>query len=319
MNYNEWLNEWLVIWVKPMVKDRTFNKYKDVVRLQISPQLGGYKLEDLSAATLQKFTAELVAKYSPNTVTGVVAVLKNSLLCAQTSGLIERQFSDCIKIPRVQERDMGCFTCAEQRKIERYVLASKKPKLFGIVLCLYTGLRVGELVALEWSDIDLGNGTLAVTKACRDTWSDDGYVKVFDTPKTENSRRIIPVPVQLLPYLRDLKRNAESKFVICGSGGKEISVRSYQRTFELILIGLGIPHRGFHSLRHTFATRAIETGMDVKSLSRILGHKNSTVTLNRYVHTFTEHQNNMMNRLGSMFETTAAPFSSLPYNFPVNW
>ncbi len=307
MNYNEWLNEWLNIWVKPMVKERTFNKYNDTVRLHVSPELGGLELDELTAPTLQKFTADLIKRYAPNTVTGVVAVVKNSLVCAQTAGVIERQYSECIKIPRAPEREMGCFTCAEQRRIERYVLASRKPKLFGIVLCLYTGLRIGELVALEWSDIDLENGTLAVTKACRDSWR-NGYVKVFDTPKTENSRRIIPVPVQLLPYLRDLKRKAQSKYVICGKGGKEISVRSYQRSFELMLIDLGIPHRGFHSLRHTFATRAIETGMDVKSLSRILGHKNSNVTLNRYVHTFMEHQNNMMNRLGSMFETSAEPF-----------
>lgn len=319
MNYNEWLNEWLVIWVKPMVKERTFKKYQDTVRLQILPQLGGFNLEDLTAPVLQKFTAELAKKYAPNTVSGVVAVLKSSLVCAQTAGLIERQFSDCIKIPRAPERDMGCFTCAEQRKIERYVISSGKPKLFGIIICLYTGLRVGELVALEWSDINLENGTLTVAKSCRDSWNDDGYVKLFDTPKTEHSRRIIPVPVQLLPYLRDLKKHAESKFVICGSGGKEISVRSYQRTFELILMGLEIPHRGFHSLRHTFATRAIETGMDVKSLSRILGHKNSTITLNRYVHTFMEHQNHMMNRLGAMFENTNSPYPSFACNIPVNW
>lgn len=319
MNYNEWLNEWLIIWVKPMVKDRTFEKYKNTVRLQISPQLGSCALEELTAPTLQKFTAELVTRYAPNTVTGIIAVVKSSLLCAQSAGVISRQFSDCIKTPRAQERDIGCFTCAEQKRIERYVLASKKPKLFGIVLSLYTGLRVGELIALEWSDVDLSNGTISVIKSCRDSWNKNGYVKLFDTPKTENSRRKIPIPVQLLPYLRDLKKHSANNFVVCGSGGKEISVRSYQRTFELILNGLKIPHRGFHALRHTFATRAIESGMDVKSLSKILGHKNSTVTLNRYVHTFMEHQNHMMNRLGTMFDTDTMPYAANAYDVPVYW
>ena len=100
MNYNEWLNEWLIIWVKPMVKDRTFEKYKNTVRLQISPQLGSCALEELTAPTLQKFTAELVTRYAPNTVTGIIAVVKSSLLCAQSAGVISRQFSDCIKTPR---------------------------------------------------------------------------------------------------------------------------------------------------------------------------------------------------------------------------
>lgn len=308
MNYSEWLNEWLIIWVKPMVKTRTYEKYSATVRLQIAPQLGNFALDDLSAAILQKFTAELLKKYAANTVTGIVAVLKSSLICAQSAGVISRQFSDCIKIPKAQERDMGCFTCAEQKRIERYVLDSCKPKLFGIVLCLYTGLRIGELVALEWSDIDLAKGTLSVNKTCHDTWT-DGYVKYFDTPKTETSKRIIPLPVQLLPHLRELKRRAASNFVVCGNEGKVISIRSYQRTFELVLNTLEIPHRGFHSLRHTFATRAIESGMDVKSLSKILGHKNSNVTLNRYVHTFMEHQNYMMNRLGNMLDGEIFPYA----------
>ena len=102
-----------------------------------------------------------------------------------------------------------------------------------------------------------------------------------------------------IPLLREIKKRSTSKYVV-GNGSKNITVRSYQRSFELLLQKQKIPHHGFHALRHTFATRAIECGMDVKSLSEILGHKNPTITLKRYVHSFMEHKREFMNRLGKL-------------------
>ena len=96
-----------------------------------------------------------------------------------------------------------------------------------------------------------------------------------------------------------MKKKSKCEFVIA-DGEKPVFIRSYQRTFELLLKKLKLPHKGFHSLRHTFATRALECGMDVKSLSEILGHKNPTVTLNRYAHSLLEHKTAMMNRLGKL-------------------
>ena len=107
------------------------------------------------------------------------------------------------------------------------------------------------------------------------------------------------IPKQLIPHLREIKKRSTSKYVV-GNGSKNITVRSYQRSFELLLQKQKIPHHGFHALRHTFATRAIECGMDVKSLSEILGHKNPTITLKRYVHSFMEHKREFMNRLGKL-------------------
>lgn len=112
---------------------------------------------------------------------------------------------------------------------------------------------------------------------------------------------ICRIPNKLnIPTLREIKRKNGSRYVV-GEGDKIISVRSYQRTYELILKKHGLPHRGFHALRHTFATRALECGMDVKTLSEILGHKNPTVTLKRYAHSLMEHKKDMMNRLGKLF------------------
>ena len=167
-------------------------------------------------------------------------------------------------------------------------------------MTLYSGIRLGELLALEWSDLDMRKCVIKVSKSCHDSWGESGYVKVIDTPKTHTSQRIIPMPKQLVPYLKVMRRNAESKYVIPGRTDYGSGVRTYQRFFEKMLLDLGIAHKGFHSLRHTFATRALECGMDVKTLSEILGHANPTITLNRYAHSMFDHKTSMMNRVGKL-------------------
>ena len=189
------------------------------------------------------------------------------------------------------------FSLAEQKQIEQAILNGKKDKLYGILLCLYSGLRIGGLIALRWNGIDFTKGLMTVSKSCHD--GKGGLI--IDEPKTATSRRVIPLPKQLLPILKGIKKRSRSPFVV-SSNGRPVSVRSYQRSFELLLRKLNIPHKGFHSLRHTFATRALECGMDVKTLSEILGHKNPTVTLNRYAHSLMEHKADMMNRLGKLLQ-----------------
>jgi len=153
---------------------------------------------------------------------------------------------------------------------------------------------------LEWSDIDITKGELIVSKTCHYGKDErNSFGRITDTPKTKSSVRTIPIPKQLMPHLRAIKKKSCSTHVV-SNGSKLISVRSYQRSFSTLLKKLNIPHRGFHSLRHTFATRALECGMDVKTLSEILGHKNPTVTLNRYAHSLMKHKREMMNKLGKL-------------------
>ena len=181
------------------------------------------------------------------------------------------------------------------------MLNSKKDKMFGIILTLYTGLRIGELLALEWDDVNLKRAEIHVTKSCYDGRDEKGRVcRIVGTPKTDSSKRVVPIPKQLIPLIQAVKKKSKSKYVV-SNGERPITVRSYQRSFELLLKKIKIPHQGFHSLRHTFATRAIECGMDVKSLSEILGHKNPNITLKRYVHSFMSHKKEFMNRLGKLF------------------
>lgn len=309
MKYEEWLKEWLDLYVRPTVKKKTFHGYSESVRLYIVPRLGGYEMEELSATLLQKFTVELSetgncrtkSGLSANTVGNIVTLVQKSLKQAVNVGVLEKQYSEHIVRPKAREKKVECFSLNEQKKIEKYILCSEKTKLIGIVLCLYTGVRIGELLALTWKDVSFKDGILSVTKACHDSFEAGRYIKVIDTPKTDCSVRNIPVPKQILVILKAAKKTSESQYIVA-NGEKEISVRSYQRTFEIILERLHIPHRGFHSLRHTFATRALECGMDVRTLSEILGHKNPTVTLSRYAHSMLEHKTAMMNKLGKLLQ-----------------
>ena len=123
--------------------------------------------------------------------------------------------------------------------------------------------------------------------------------RIEDTPKTISSRREIPLPNRIIHSLREHKKICDSDYII-SSEGKPLYIRLYQRSFDFLLKELHIEHKGFHSLRHTFATRALECGMDVKTLSEILGHKNPTIALNRYAHSMMDHKKEMMNKLGKI-------------------
>lgn len=301
MKYSEWLNEWMETCVKPFKKQRTIEKYERNLTKNIKPMLGDYELNALNPSILQKFTASMVSSFAPSTVGCILAIVNGSLKQAVTMGLMEQHFMGCVLRPKIEEHPIQCFSMEEQKRIEKYVIESSKTKYIGILICLYTGIRIGELLALKWADIDFQKEVLSVVRSCHDGWCEEGYIKIIDTPKTKSSMRTIPIPKQLLPYIKKAKKSSTSEYVIYGKD-KPISVRSYQRSFELVLERLHIPHRGFHALRHTFATRAIECGMDIKTLSELLGHKNAAVTLNRYAHSLMEHKSAMMNKLGKLLQ-----------------
>ena len=303
MKYIDWLTQWLESYIRPSVKVRTYERYHLIIEQHIKDSIGNIELDALSPLVLQKFISELLQNgnrktgkgLSANSVNAVISVIQGSLRTAHLLGLSKEYTADKLKRPKLKEKPVECFTLSEQKQIEQSILNGKKDKMYGILLCLYSGLRIGELIALQWSDIDFVKGILTVSKSCHD--GQDGLI--IDEPKTTNSRRLVPLPQQLLPILKGIKKKSNSPFVV-SANGSSVSVRSYQRSFELLLKRLNIPHKGFHSLRHTFATRALECGMDVKTLSEILGHKNPTVTLNRYAHSLMEHKADMMNRLGKL-------------------
>ena len=308
MKLNEWLDIWLNKYVKHTVKLRTFERYKYNVEKHINPEIGDYDLNNLSASVLQDFVLKKLesgnlktgGQLANNSVIGIVNIIKAALSQAVSFEIIQKEYSNKIKLPEKKKKPVNAFEKQEQQKIEQYCLNSKKQNHIGIVICLYTGLRIGELLALTWDDIDFANGLMKVDKEAYKIKQNGVWHTIIDKPKTKSSIRVIPLPKTLLSKLKDIKKKSKNEHIISTRENKVVDTRSYQKTFERILRKLNIPYKNFHSLRHTFATRAVELGIDVKSLAEIMGHKNPTVTLQRYTHSLLSYKTDMMNKLGKM-------------------
>lgn len=309
MNYGEWLRVWFANYVEPTAKSKTRERYAEIIEKRLCPKIGDYGVESLTPLVLQTYVTELLRSgnlqtgkgLSANTVNGIVTVIQNSLKTAYISGVAKTYAADKIKRPKTAERTVTCFTLREQKRIERVALESDKPHLKGVVLCLYSGLRIGELLALTWDDVDFSRKTIDVNKTSHEAKDKNGrFCRIVEAPKTLSSKRIIPLPKKIFALLRGMKKQSKGEHVVCGKSGNPVSIRCYQSAFAALLKKANVERKGFHALRHTFATRALECNMDVKTLSEILGHKNSSITLNRYVHSLPEHKAEMMNKLGEL-------------------
>ena len=208
MQYGEWLNIWLEDYVRPVEKQRTYESYHEVIRLRLMPNFGGCEINDLDVGEIQHYITGLLESgnlrtgkpLSANSIRLIFSVFRNSLRRAYNLGYVERYIGDKLELPKNAATEVICFTEEEQRRIEKEISEmlgrrADRHKLNGIVICLYTGLRIGELLALEWEDIDFENGLMTISKTCHDGKDEKGnYIKVIESPKTYSSRRVIPLP-----------------------------------------------------------------------------------------------------------------------------
>lgn len=299
MKLKKLLELWLERYMKHTIKIRTYNRYKSICELHLIKDLGEYELEELKPNVLQDFLLKKIDDhYSTNTIKGIVSVLKQALRLAITLEFVDKEYCSNLKMPSSEEKEISVFTKKEQQVIESFCLNHKKRNYIGIVICLYTGIRLGELLALTWDDIDFNSNLLTINKTSYSAKVDGKTQIIVDKPKTKKSNRVIPLPNQLVKLLKIIKKESNSKYVITTRNSGMVGNRSYQRTFKFILKKVNVPYRNFHSLRHTFATNAIELGMDVKTLAEILGHTNAMITLNRYSHSLLNYKIEMMNKLG---------------------
>lgn len=299
MKLKELLEVWLERYMKHTIKIRTYNRYKGICELHLIKDLGEYELDELKPNVLQDFLLKKIDDhYSTNTIKGIVSVLKQALKLAITLEFVDKEYCSNLKMPSSEEKEISVFNKKEQLVIESFCLNHKKRNYMGIVICLYTGIRLGELLALTWDDIDFNSNLLTINKTSYSAKVDGKTQIIVDKPKTKKSNRVIPLPNQLVKLLKIIKKESNSKYVITTRNSGMVGNRSYQRTFKFILKKVNVPYRNFHSLRHTFATNAIELGMDVKTLAEILGHTNAMITLNRYSHSLLNYKIEMMNKLG---------------------
>lgn len=306
MTTKELLFEWLDNYEKERIKARTYSRYQGLIELHIVPTLGDFDIKAISRRQLQEFlwqkkkdgnirTGETLSATSTNLM---LTILNMAFEYAVDMELIED--NPCIRLKRAPDdrKKVEAFTRDEQRKLEAVIRNEDDRRLFGIILCLYSGLRIGELLGLEWSDVDLENGIITINKTIYREKDESGEWQLcVDTPKTTSSERIIPLPSYIVEQLREHKATAKSQYVVENKKGERMSIRSYQYMFERLTEKAEVRKLNFHALRHTFATRAIECGMDIKTLSEIMGHKNASITLNRYAHSMMDTKIQMMNKL----------------------
>lgn len=289
---NIMLLEWLSVWVETEtdIKESTRKLYKRHLVNHIIPQLGKVQLKRLNTEMIQSFVDSL--NLSASTVKLVFNILESGLKCAEKKGLISNVYSN-VKLPKTKKPEVEILTPQEQHRLEG-VLSEKND--IGILICLYTGIRIGELCALRWQDVDLETGVIHI----RGTQTRSDGKLIITPPKSDASVRTIPIPDCLMRKMQLHKNNSD--FVISNKG-HAVDVRAYRRRFKRLLKAAGLPDIKYHALRHTFSTRALEVGMDYKTLSEILGHASVSITMDLYVHALDEHKKNQMNKLNQIYNS----------------
>ena len=295
MKVKEYLLEWLLEQTRHL-KVRTQRRYEEIVVNNVLPMLGEVELADLTPKRIRSFVAELTAEHADNTILQIVGLLKRAFNVAVQEELIKANPTVGVVLHHSQ-RKVEPFNEREQKLIAEYILQKRNPYYYGILVALYTGVRIGELLALTWDDVDMKSKTITVSKTAGALKIADGDNPYISTPKTSAGNRTIPYPKQLTSLLKEMKALG-SKYVVCTHKGKYMTVYGYQKMFSRLLDRLGIKHKGFHSLRHTYATRALEAGADLKTLSEMLGHSSPTVTITRYCHSTDRQKAKLCDKLG---------------------
>ena len=285
VRFNQIVDEWLE-GKKLLVKESTYCKYKYSINQYIMPTFDNMKLKQLQKYNFNNFITELMVELSSKTVRDIVCILKSLLYYANDEYKCNISIGK-ITIPKLVKNKINILTKREIKKLEKYCIAEDDPKSIGIVISLNTGLRIGEICALKWKNINLEKKQLYVKNILQRVYdkSQNKSKIIIDSPKTENSERVIPISNKLYEILKNCKKNYKDEdFFLTGDSEKYIEPRNYLKHFKTVLEKCRIKSYRFHILRHTFATNCVEVGMDVKNLSEMLGHSSVEITLNKYVH-----------------------------------
>lgn len=296
--YKDILNEWLLE-RKQKVKYTTYCKYQSLIETTINPLLGNIVFKKLNPDNINTFFEdEKIIRLSDSTKKIIYIIIKSSIKYA-----LENKYRKSfpilnIKIKQPKPR-IEYFTKKEQYILEKYLYENLNLKTLPILVDLYTGLRLGELCSLKWKDIDFKNKIIFVNKnvqRIKNSVNDNTKtLLVISTPKTEHSIRIIPIPNFLIDILKKYKSDNDN--YIFTNSKKPKDPRTLEKYYKKILDKCGLRNLVFHSLRHTYATRSREAGMDIKILSELLGHSNYKITLDIYVHTSLDFKKDSVNSL----------------------
>lgn len=288
------------------VKDSTRVKYNHILHSHLLPRLGDVALSDMTHKRIEEFSHDLLehggrdgTPLSPRTVSDVMSVLRNILRFAALDGTEIPCDGSTVRIRR-ERAEISVLTHSEQETLTSYLFNNVCPKNIGILLSLYCGLRIGEVCALRWEDIDPDMGELHVRRTMQRLRNLEGTGPrtrvVVTPPKSPSSLRSIPIPRKVAALMQELPEGRTGWFLTC-TEARFIEPRCMQHHFRQVLQRAGLQPVNYHALRHTFATRCVELGFDVKTLSELLGHSTVSMTMDRYVHPTMAHKRSYMDRL----------------------
>ena len=285
---------------RPYVKQSTMAAYVLILENHVLPEFGdndSLHEHDVQAFVLKKIEHGLSAK----SVKDILIVLKMVMKFGVKNEWMNHYEWD-IKFPvNSQPKELEVLSVANHKKILDYVQHYFTFMSLGIYISLSTGLRIGEICALKWSDINVADGKITVQRTIERIYMVEGEKKhtqlVINTPKTVNSCREIPISKELLAMVKPMKKVVNADFYVLTNEDKPTEPRTYRNYYNRLMEKLDIPKLKYHGLRHSFATRCIEAGCDYKTVSVLLGHSNISTTLNLYVHPNMEQKKRCINKM----------------------
>lgn len=300
---NKTIREIAVAWKeykRPYVKQSTMAAYVLILESHIIPCFGNS--DSLHEKEVQDFVLQKLEKgLSVKSVKDILIVLKMVMKYGVKNEWMNYYEWD-IKYPTTSaSKELEVLSVANHRRIMNYIQSHFTFTGLGIYISLSTGLRIGEICALKWSDVNVEEGTITVSRTIERIYVIEGEEKhtelVINTPKTKNSCREIPMSKELLAMVRPLKKVVNDDFYVLTNDSRPTEPRTFRNYYNKLMAGLGIPKLKYHGLRHSFATRCIEAGCDYKTVSVLLGHSNISTTLNLYVHPNMEQKKRCISRM----------------------
>lgn len=296
----EWMNTWMHAELKGNVKRSSWQTYWNLFQKHILPNLGYMDITLITPTNAQTFHMELRARgLSGSTIKSVCRLLSAAMCSAVEEGIIRKNPWKRVKLPPEERTEQRVLNHGEHKKL----LNAADIEHVDVLLGLYAGMRLGEVCALKWSDIDWEHGMLTVCRTVQriavfNGKNDPKTMLFIGTPKTHKSRRVIPIPAFILALLKKKYFQSQSEFVF-GVENRSAEPRTVQRRFKRLVKQLGMDDVHFHTLRHSFATRLLELGTDVKTVSTLLGHSSVRTTLDIYVHSLLEYRREAVDRLAA--------------------
>lgn len=287
---NKTIREIAVAWKeykRPYVKQSTMAAYLLILENHLLPAFG--ENDSLPEQSVQSFVLEKIeCGLSVKSIKDILIVLKMVMKFGVKNEWMNYYEWD-IKYPtNSANKELEVLSVSNHRKILDHIQSHFTFTGLGIYICLSTGLRIGEICALKWNDINITEGTITVSRTIERIYMVEGEKKhtelVISSPKTKNSCREIPMSKELLAIVKPLKKIVNDNFYVLTNDEHPTEPRTYRNYYNGLMEKLGIPKLKYHGLRHSFATRCIEAGCDYKTVSVLLGHSNISTTLNLYVH-----------------------------------